>query len=142
MFCPFCGADIANASNFCPQCGKALNANAAPGNAPGKSVFAQIAESVDALSDWLADAARRGADALLKDDPNAGSFLLFNILGAAFLFLPTGVVGVYYSVLAGQAKKRGDAAETGKLAKRARVWFWTTVLCGLVVAPIALRAFR
>lgn len=133
MICPKCGAVLADGSNFCSSCGKNLNGGSA-------SVMSRLAVELDRLTAWVERVVKQGCEMLLRDNPNAPTRLVWNILAAIFLFLPTGLIGCYYSYRVTRAKNENNYSDSIAYSKYAKLWLAVTIAIGAICAPAMWRS--
>lgn len=106
MFCTQCGASNPDNAVTCAQCGRSLQAGAAPSPLPVTGVVIPPGATV----------------------PN---YLVFAILTTVFCCLPTGIVAIVYAAQVNGKLQAGDLAGAQMASRNAKTWCWVSFGVGL-----------
>jgi hypothetical protein len=107
MFCPQCGANNAENSAVCVQCGRNLLPGAvAPTPLPVQGVFLPAGQTV----------------------PN---YLVFAILATVFCCLPAGIPAIVFAAQVNGKLQAGDIAGAQAASRNAKTWCWVSFGVGL-----------
>lgn len=132
MICPKCGAVLHDDVKYCSSCGKCLTG--------GGFNASKIVDELDKLTAKIESVAKQGCDMLFRDNLNAPDRLVWNILATIFMFLPTGLVGCYYSYRVTRAKKDNNFSDAVAYSQNAKIWLALTIAIGLIFAPAIWRS--
>ena len=113
MFCKQCGAQVADGSSFCTQCGCPQSEQVQP--------FPQ---------------AQMNTTQYVQIE----TYLVHNILATLFCFFPLGIVGLIFSILAKSAISSGNIQAAKSNAGTAKVLFWISFGIGLLSILLLLLA--
>lgn len=106
MFCPQCGANNADRSIVCAQCGGSLQpGQPVPPNVPG---------------------------VLQTPLPSVQNHLVFAILATIFCCVPSGIPAIVYAASVNDKVKAGDFAGAKAAAENAKMWCWISFGVGLL----------
>ncbi len=111
MFCTKCGKQIAETSNFCPQCGEICNQTQG-NNADTKS------------------------NEINKPKPN--NHLVMAIVSTLFFFWPFGVVSIVYASKVDTRINEGDYKAAEEASNKARSWWLASLIAAVVGWVIAI----
>lgn len=106
MFCPQCGANNADNSAVCGQCGRNLVPGVMPTALPVQGVILPPSQSV----------------------PN---YLVFAILATVFCCLPAGIPAIVFAAQVNGKLQAGDLAGAQAASRNAKTWCWVSLGVGL-----------
>src|ERR1700722_16731542 len=106
MFCPQCGANNADGSAVCVQCGRNLLPGAAPTALPVQGVVLPPGQTV----------------------PN---YLVFAIVATVLCCIPSGIVAIIYAAQVNGKLQAGDLAGAQAASRNAKTWCWVSFGMGL-----------
>ncbi len=141
--CPFCGESILLMAIKCKHCGEFIAKN--KGYTPCKYCFADIpvaaikcshcGEYVNKQDDpSRQNKKHRGDPRSARNALLSGDYFVLSILATLFCCLPFGVVAIVFSCQRNSAIANGDYVAARIAGKRAKTYFWLSVISGLVVA--------
>jgi hypothetical protein len=110
MFCPQCGASNADTAAVCVQCGRTLQAIAAPTQLPG----AGVVMTPNVMTPGMV--------------PN---YLVFAILTTVLCCLPAGIPAIVYAAQVNTKLQVGDLAGAQAASNNAKMWCWIAFGLGL-----------
>lgn len=113
MFCPKCGAQNSESTNFCYSCGSPLRTQ-------GEPMYAQVQPQEGPLTPPLAV-------------PN---YLTQAILVTIFCCWPFGIPAIVNAARANSQAAAGNYEVAMEAAAKAKTWMTTSFICGLVIAVI------
>lgn len=133
-YCPHCGAPEPPGARFCPSCGRRYDANGSSFSFNNALNWRPLESAVELCVRWLDPVCRaveiwirRAIDAILKENPAAPSYVVWNLLAVFFCSVPCGAIGLIYSVRTLQLKKNGDDSPVAA-SKNAKLWFALSIV--------------
>src|SRR5579863_7706515 len=108
MFCPQCGSSNPDGSLVCGQCGRSVQAGAAPTPLPVTGIVVPPGTSVE-------------------------NYLVFAILTTVLCCLPAGIPAIVYAAQVNGKLQAGDIAGAQLASKNAKMWCWVAFGAGLAV---------
>src|SRR5579863_6204956 len=108
MFCPQCGSSNPDGSLVCGQCGRSVQAGAAPTPLPVTGIVVPPGTSVE-------------------------NYLVFAILTTVLCCLPAGIPAIVYAAQVNGRLAAGDIAGAQAASRNAKMWCWVALGAGLAV---------
>ena len=111
MFCPQCGSSNPDGSLVCGQCGRSLQAGAAPTPLPVTGIVVPPGTSVE-------------------------NYLVFAILATVLCCLPAGIPAIVYAAQVNTKLQMGDVAGAQLASNNAKMWCWISFGLGLGIVAL------